>query len=204
MFELILLIFFLVILFVIHKKFKHIIKTMVEIDQILELLDTDNNQTALDEVDTAEGGVMQCKKRGVLKDAINQGKSHLIGGKKKLWTTDRIDKAKDSIIDKLYNDYIQCEIQYKAENTSKAMSEHLLNLYSSGINKVLQIDDLGQLKKDINSDPVIKDSMADIGALMLVTFGKWLSPMLIACHTVNHIKWETPKKEEEERDPSSE
>ena len=46
--------------------------------------------------------------------------------------------------------------------------------------------------------------MADIGALMLVTFGKWLSPMLIACHTANHVKWERAqmqmKKNLEEED----
>ena len=65
--------------------------------------------------------MQQCKKREALKDAIKQGKAHLIGGKKR-WTTDRIDKAKDSVIDKLYNDYTQREIQYKAENTGKAMA----------------------------------------------------------------------------------
>ena len=30
--------------------------------------------------------------------------------------------------------------------------------------------------------------MADIGALMVSTFGKWLSPILIACHTANHTQ----------------
>ena len=30
--------------------------------------------------------------------------------------------------------------------------------------------------------------MADIGALMVNTFGKWLSPILIVCHTVNHTQ----------------
>ena len=171
---------------------------MAELDQILALFDNDNNQA--DEVDTPKEGVMQCKKREALKDAIKQGKAHLIGGKK-LWTIDRLDKAKDELIDKLYINYTQREIQYKAENTGKAMGEHLVNLYSNGVNKVLKIDDLEELKRDINDDPIIKDSMADIGALMVVTFGKWLSPLLIACHTMNHTQWDqTPKKfiEEEE------
>ena len=30
--------------------------------------------------------------------------------------------------------------------------------------------------------------MADIGALMVSTFRKWLSPILIACHTANHTQ----------------
>ena len=43
-------------------------------------------------------------------------------------------------------------------------------------------------QKDIEEDPIIKDSMADIGALMVSTFKKWLSPILIACHTANHTQ----------------
>ena len=30
--------------------------------------------------------------------------------------------------------------------------------------------------------------MADIGALMVAMFGKWLSPALVACHTANYTK----------------
>ena len=72
---------------------------MAELDQILALLDNDNNQSCLDEVDTPKEGVIQCKKRDVLKDAIRQGKAHLIeGGNKKLWTIDQLDKAKDELV----------------------------------------------------------------------------------------------------------
>ena len=203
MIELTLIVIYLVTLYLIYKKFRHIIKAMSEIDQILSLLDNDNNQAAsLDEVDTPEEGVIQCKKRGVLKDAIKQGKAHLLGGNKKLWTVEQLDKAKDEVINKLYVNYTQREIKFKAENTGNAMGKHIVNLYSNGVDKLLKIDDLEQLKKDINDDPIIKDSMADIGALMLVTFGKWLSPMLIACHTANHVKWERAqmKKNLEEED----
>ena len=44
------------------------------------------------------------------------------------------------------------------------------------------------MKKDIDEDLIIKDSMADIGALMVSTFGKWFSPILIACHTANQTQ----------------
>ena len=53
---------------------------------------------------------------------------------------------------------------------------------------MLRIDDMEQLRKDIDEDPIIKDSMADIGALMVSTFGKWPSPILTACHTPNHTQ----------------
>ena len=32
--------------------------------------------------------------------------------------------------------------------------------------------------------------MVDIGALMVLTFGKWLAPLLITCHTANHTMWQ--------------
>ena len=68
------------------------------------------------------------------------------------------------------------------------MGKYLIKIYSNGVSKMLRIDDMEQLRKDIDEDPIIKDSMADIGGLMVSTFGKWLSPILIACHTVNHTQ----------------
>ena len=68
------------------------------------------------------------------------------------------------------------------------MGKHLIKIYSNGVSKVLRIDDMEQLRKDIDEDPIIKDSVAEIGALMVSTFGKWLSPILIACHTANHTQ----------------
>ena len=53
---------YIVTLYIIHRKFRRIIKVMAELDQILGLLDNDNNNQA-DEVDTPKEGVMQCKKR---------------------------------------------------------------------------------------------------------------------------------------------
>ena len=68
------------------------------------------------------------------------------------------------------------------------MGKHLIKIYSNRVGKVLRIDDMEQLRNDIDKDPIIKDSMADIGALMVSTFGKWLSAILIVCHTANHTQ----------------
>ena len=68
------------------------------------------------------------------------------------------------------------------------MGKHLIKIYSNGVSKVLRIDDIEQLRKDIYEDPIIKDSMAGIGTLMVSTFGKGLSPILVACHTANHTQ----------------
>ena len=66
------------------------------------------------------------------------------------------------------------------------MEKNLIKIYWNGVSKVLRIDNMEQLRKDIDEGPIIKDSMADIGAVS--TFGKWLSPILIACHTKNHTQ----------------
>ena len=68
------------------------------------------------------------------------------------------------------------------------MGTYLINLYSNGVHKVLKVDDIEQLHKDINKDTMIKYQMADIGILMVTTFAKWLSPIFIAVHTANHTE----------------
>ena len=83
---------------------------------------------------------------------------------------------------------MQQQTELKGEKTGRAMGRYLINLYSNGVCKVLKVDDIEQLRKDIDEDPIIKDSMADISASMVTTFRKWLSPVLVACHTANHIE----------------
>ena len=68
------------------------------------------------------------------------------------------------------------------------MGKHLTNIYANGVSKVLRIDDIEQWRKDIEEDPFIKDSMTEVGALMISTFGKCMSPILMACHTANHTQ----------------
>ena len=120
-----------------------------------------------------------------MKELITQGKK-LPG--KKLWNVELIDQASNEEVEKLHSKYTQKELQHNGEKTGKAMGKHLIKIYSNEVSKVLRIDDMEQLRKDIDEDPIFKDSMADIGALMVSTFGKWLSPILIACHTANRTE----------------
>ena len=136
-----------------------------------------------DEVDTPKEGVEN--QREFLKGLITQGKR--LPGKKPL-TVELIDQASNEEVKKLHSKYTQKELQHKGEKTGKAMGKHLIKIYANGVSKVLRIDDMEQLRKDIDEDPIIKDSMADIGGIMVSTFGKWLSPILIACHTKNHTQ----------------
>ena len=96
---------------------------------------------------------------------------------------------------------MQQQTQVKGEMTGRAVIRHLIKLYSNGVNKFFEIENIKQLHWDIDEDPIIKDSMAYTGAVMVSMFGKWLPLILIGCHTLNHTKGfvtaETTKKEEE-------
>ena len=72
--------------------------------------------------------------------------------------------------------------------TGRTMERHLIKLYSNRVRKALKINNTEQLCRDIDEDSIIKESMADIGILMVSTFGKWLSPILVSCHTANHTE----------------
>ena len=138
-----------------------------------------------DEVDMPREGVENREKRQFLKDLITQGKK--LPGKKP-WTAELINETSNKEVEKLHSKYTQKELQHKGEKTGKAMGKHLIKIYSNGVCKVLRIDNMEQLREDIDEDPIIKDSMADIGALMVSTFGKCLSTILIACHMANRTQ----------------
>ena len=145
-----------------------------------------------DEVDTPKEGVENREKREFLKKLITQGKK--LHGKKP-WIVKLIDQASNEEVEKLHSKYTQKELQHKGEKTGQAMGKHLIKIYSNGASKVLRLDDMEQLRKNIDEDPIIKDSMVAIGALMVSTFGKWLSLILIVCHTANHTQGFMTKNE---------
>ena len=163
-------------IFVIYFRFKRIIKAMSEIDGLLNVLLPDT-----DERDEGENG------RDFLVSVIDQAKGDLLPGKTP-WTIARLEKVPDAGIEKLKNHFFQAEAKLKAEKTGNVVSKHVVNLYSVGVSKILKINSTDQLRKDIDSDPVIRESMAEIGALLVGTFGRFLTPLLIAAHTANHTE----------------
>ena len=167
---------------------------MTELENILSTLTSDEIS---DEVDTPIEAIEQKNKRDELKALINQGKAYLLPGKTP-WTEKRLNKATDSVIEKLYADYQQREISEKAIKIGKAVSRHVTNLYSNSISKILKIDSVEQLRSDIDSDPIIKESMTDLGGFMVFTFGRMLAPLLVIAHTANHVDISKPELTEEE------
>ena len=165
--------------------YQHVIKAMTSLDSFLPLL---TDEEFDDVVDTPEEGVAQRKKREILKDAIQYGKTHFLPRKKEKWSTKNIDRKTDEEVEKLYNIYMQQQTQVKGEMTGRVMGTHMIILYSAGISKVLKIDNKEQILQNIDGDLIIKDPMAHTGAAMISTFGKWLPLILITCHTANYMK----------------
>ena len=58
-----------------------------------------------------------------------------------------------------------------------------------------------KLQQDIENDPIIKDQMANMGYLLVCTFGNFLVPVLIAAHTANNVDFgDEPEDEGYERE----
>ena len=120
----------------------------------------------------------------MFKECHRQGKVHLLGSR---WTHGRVEKASDETINKIYVEYRQRELNEKGKKTRKALGKHVITLYSVGISWWLKIRDVKKLQRDIENDPIIKEQMADLGCLLVCTFGNFLAPVLIAAHTANNL-----------------
>ena len=73
------------------------------------------------------------------------------------------------------------------KKTGKALGKHVINLYSTGISRMVKIRDVYKLEQDIEDDPIIKDQMANLGCLLLCTFGRLLAPVLVLGHAINNL-----------------
>ena len=102
-------------------------------------------------------------------------------------THERVDKASNKVINKTYAEYKQHEMHKKGEKTGKTLGKHVINLYSTGISRMVKIRDVHKLQQDIENDPIIKDQMASLGCLLVCTFDNLLAPVLVAVHTVNNL-----------------
>ena len=171
------------ILFFIWYRFRHLLKAFNLIIYAIENILNDDEFFG-DAVDTPKESIEQHTKQECLKSVIDKGKAHLLVHK---WTRGRVDKASDETINKKYAEYKQRELNEKGESTGKDLGKHVINLYSTGIFRWFKIKDVKKLQQDIENDPIIKDQMANLGCLLVCTFGNFLAPVLVAAHTVNNL-----------------
>ena len=80
------------ILFFIWHRFRHLMKIMADVGEILN-----DNELFGDVVDTPKEGIEQHKKREELRSVIDKGKANLLGPQ---WTHGRVDNASDKIMTK--------------------------------------------------------------------------------------------------------
>ena len=105
-------------------------------------------------VDILKPGIKWHRKRECLKGVIGKGKAHLLGSK---WTHEKVDKASDETINKIYAEYRQRELNEMGEKAGKTLGKHFIKLYSTGISEVAKIRDVKKLQPDIENDPIVKD-----------------------------------------------
>ena len=175
------------ILFFIWWRFRLLTKAITDVENILN-----NDEFFGDVVDTPKEGIEQHKKRECLKSVLDKGK---LGHK---WTHGRVDKASDETINKTYVEHWQRELNEKGEKTGKALGKHVINLYSTGISRWFKIKDVKKLEQDIENGPIIKDQMANLGCLLVCTFGNFLAPVLVAAHTLNNLDLDDEQNHENE------
>ena len=125
-------------LFLIWWRFRHLIKIMADVENILN-----DDDFFGDSVDTPKEGIEQHRKRECLKSVISKGKAYLLGSK---WTRESADKASDETINKTYAEYKQRELNEKGQKTGQALSTHIINLYSTGISRVVKVRDAKKLR----------------------------------------------------------
>ena len=119
-----------------------------------------------------------------LKSVISKGKTYLLVSK---WTQEKVCKVSDETINKTYTECKQRKLNKKGEKTGKTLGKHVINLYSTRISRVVKVSDVKKLQKDIENDLIIRDQMANLGWLLVCTFGNFLAPVLVALHTVNKL-----------------
>lgn len=61
----------------------------------------------------------------------------------------------------------------------------MVDLYTESIQQLMKIVSSETL--DIRKNLISRDCMSDLSTLVKRTFGKYLTPLLITCHTMKHM-----------------
>ena len=78
-------------------------------------------------------------------------------------------------------------VNEKGEKTGKVLGKYVIRLYSTGISQMVKTRNLIKIQQDIGNDLVIKNQMANLGCLLVCTFGNFFAPIFVAAHTVNNL-----------------
>lgn len=129
------------ILFLILLQFWHILKTREGVESALN-----NHEFSADTIDTPKECIEHCKETRMFKDCIKEGKVYFQGGKKQR-TLDRIDKASNRTINKIYAEYKKRKLKENGEITKRAFERQLIGLHLSGISHFVKMKDVKSYSK---------------------------------------------------------
>jgi hypothetical protein len=169
-------------IFLIIFRFRPIIKAMADFNEFLDC------------VDTPKEAMDQSRKREHLRGLIERGEAQKLGGKTP-WTIDRLDKASDKVIDKLY---AALDKQPVAPNAPpKDILSHMAG-----------VKNFDSMMKDINGNFLIKNSASEmvgnitnkvgfsgnspmevLGSHVYEKCGFYLAPVSLFCTVFNHLDW---------------
>ena len=96
-----------------------------------------------------------------------------------------MDNASDEVINKTYAKHKQHELNEKG---GKALGKHVINLYSTGISRMVKVRGVHKLSQGIENYPIIKNQLAYLGCLLVCTFGNLLALVLVLVHTMNNLE----------------
>ena len=165
-----------VIIFAIIYKFLHIINMMTDANDMFSDLISETP-----EVDIACGSAMS--KREFLMEKVKNGEQ--ISNSKTLWTKERLQKASDKVIDKLYDKYQNPEPmkvnKQEALKLGKCVCPVVIELYVEGLKNILDkipyisgkyTINVEKLKFNISNNELFCDNLAiKIGSKMIEQMG---------------------------------
>ena len=98
-------------------------------------------------------------------------------------------------MNKAYALYKRHELNEKSKKTGKTLGKHVINLYFTGISRLLKIKDVKNYAKILK---MIRSSKIKWLAWVafLCTFGNFLVPVLIAARTANNVDFSDETEDE--------
>ena len=164
-------------IFALFFRFRRIIKAMTEIDEIFSAMSSEDD-------DRLAAQHEQVSKRGFLVEKIKNGET--ISNSKTPWTVERLEKASDKVVEKLYEKCVNPPPvkvnKQEALGMGKPVCPVVIEMYAEGLKTVMeQMPYVGsrytvnteKLKANIASDKYFCDNLAvRIGSKMIEQMGE--------------------------------
>ena len=123
------------------------------------------------------------KQYQVLHDIISSGSSKQFLGRKV--TLDDLDAMNE---DRLLVNYKIYELNDAERIKGEFIISGIISVYSQAVNKVLPIDDVEELRDDLNNDYILTRDLKNLTGVIQSTCGSLMSIFSLALTTFKHIK----------------